>query len=493
MSNINDYLKPIFIEGTEKILKQMRQNICKIFLKEGVKGTGFFCKIPHGKIKLSVLITNNGVINEKHINEVNEIVLKINNDKTIKKLNLENRFKFTNEKYGITVIEINDNEDEIYDFLELDEDIINDTCTNYIGKSIYILHYPSYLRVEKAAVSYGVLKYIFDDKNYNFEHYCSNEYGSAGAPILNSSTNKVIGMHLLKSDKNYSIGTFLNFGIKEYIDKYNEIKNLENINLDEYLTDDNEITIKYKINNNEKDIQIFDPIFVKNNKKNSNIIINDKEQDLCSSIKIEGDLLNTEFLEIKLKGIKFITDLSYMFSNCKYLSSLPDLSKWNTMNITNMKYLFNNCGSLSYFSGISKWNTNNVIDMSFMFNECKQLTSLPDISKWNTKNVLNMESMFKNCSSLTYLPDISNWNVSNVVTMKEMFSGCSSLTHLPDISKWNTINLKSLNYLFAGCSSLVVLPDISTWNTNNVISKYCMDYMFEGCKKLKNLPLKFSK
>jgi len=32
--------------------------------------------------------------------------------------------------------------------------------------------------------------------------------------------------------------------------------------------------------------------------------------------------------------------------------------------------------------------------MRSLFSGCKKLTSLPDISKWNTSNVINMSSMF---------------------------------------------------------------------------------------------------
>ena len=45
--------------------------------------------------------------------------------------------------------------------------------------------------------------------------------------------------------------------------------------------------------------------------------------------------------------------------------------------------------------------------MSFMFSGCKSLLSLPDISKWNTNKVTNMSNMFENCSSLSSLPNIS--------------------------------------------------------------------------------------
>ena len=36
--------EPISIEGTEKILFQMKKCVCKIIKKNGVNGTGFFLK-----------------------------------------------------------------------------------------------------------------------------------------------------------------------------------------------------------------------------------------------------------------------------------------------------------------------------------------------------------------------------------------------------------------------------------------------------------------
>ena len=32
-----------------------------------------------------------------------------------------------------------------------------------------------------------------------------------------------------------------------------------------------------------------------------------------------------------------------MFYNCELLSSLPDISKWNTNNVNNMSFMFSNC------------------------------------------------------------------------------------------------------------------------------------------------------
>ena len=62
--------------------------------------------------------------------------------------------------------------------------------------------------------------------------------------------------------------------------------------------------------------------------------------------------------------------MSGMFYDCSSLSSLPDISKWNTNNVTDMSHIFYGCSSLSSLPDISKWNTNNVFNMSFMFCEC---------------------------------------------------------------------------------------------------------------------------
>ena len=42
--------------------------------------------------------------------------------------------------------------------------------------------------------------------------------------------------------------------------------------------------------------------------------------------------------------------------------------------------------------------------MNGMFSGCKSLSSLPDISKWNTHNVTNMSNMFSHCNSSLIIP-----------------------------------------------------------------------------------------
>ena len=68
------------------------------------------------------------------------------------------------------------------------------------------------------------------------------------------------------------------------------------------------------------------------------MLINGKKIDLCSEINTNEE--QKENLEIKLIETKIITDMSYMFYECRSLQSLPDISKWDTKNSTDMSWMF---------------------------------------------------------------------------------------------------------------------------------------------------------
>ena len=225
---LDKYPAPVTIEGTNKILNQLKNYICKIENKNG-NGTGFFCYIPYKNEKLEVLITNNHAINEEILKE-KRIKVSLNDEKENKIIELKNKKIYTSKLYDTTIIEINPVNDNIHNFLELDDQIFDDFI-NIFNKSVYILQYPKSLDGQKAAVSYGVIKNIDDD--YNIIHYCSTEYGSSGSPILNLVNNKIIGIHKENmKNNNYHRGTLLKYPINEYLNKYfNNKKNEINLTL----------------------------------------------------------------------------------------------------------------------------------------------------------------------------------------------------------------------------------------------------------------------
>ena len=88
--------------------------------------------------------------------------------------------------------------------------------------------------------------------------------------------------------------------------------------------------------------------------------------------------------------------------------------------------------------------------MDKLFYRCLNLSSLPDISKWNTSNVIKMDYMFSNCEKLLYLPDISKWNYKNLKIMKNMFSNVKSLKILSNLSEWNLKDIDDKIYIDKG-------------------------------------------
>ena len=220
----------------------------------------------------------------------------------------------------------------------------------------------------------------------------------------------------------------------------------------------------------------------------------------CSSLKSIPDISNW--------NTSNVINMSGMFRECNNLESLPDISKWNTSNVKYMGGVYNKKSLLSpmiytelydfqgevisggmfekcyisTFPDISKWDISNVRNLSGMFTGCN---SLPDISKWNTQNVIDMNGMFYECRNLKSMPDISNWNINNVKMLRGIFYECSLLETLPDISNWNTKNVTDISLLFYNCHSLISLPDISKWDISNVTD---MMGTFELCSNLKSLP-----
>ena len=139
--------------------------------------------------------TNNMVIMNLNYNMKDHLKVKLNDNKIKKDAKIKDYY--TSIEYDTTIIEINDNDENI-NYLEIDDDIFDENI-NINNKSIYIMQYPKSVNEQKAAVSYGILNKMQD--KYNIIHY-STDHDCSGSPILRLSNKKIIGIH--KGDvKNY--------------------------------------------------------------------------------------------------------------------------------------------------------------------------------------------------------------------------------------------------------------------------------------------------
>ena len=176
-----------------------------------------------------------------------------------------------------------------------------------------------------------------------------------------------------------------------------------------------------------------------------------------------GTSLDSSLSAIDISNVR---NMSYMFSTCVYLASIPQL---NSLNATNMSYMFNNCYKLTNISGLY---TSNVTNMTYMFSGCSSLTSIPQL---DTSKVTNMSNMFYRCEKLTSIPQL---DTSKVTDMSYMFGRCSSLTSIPEL---NTLNVTNIAYMFGGCSSLTSIPQLDTSKAGNAYG------IFNNCTNLTSI------
>jgi len=408
---IQDQPSPVSVQGTKKILFQLKKCICQICLKNGGKGTGFFTKIKFQNKLLPVLITNNHVLKEKDI-ENNEIIKltrynsieKKNEDISIKIDDSRIRYSNSNKDIDITIIEIKPEEDGINNYLEIDEEEL--TENQYRKSSIYILHYPN-----EKYVSYGLINEIREYKT--IVHYCNTEKGSSGSPILSLKTNKVIGVHYGGKAK-YNCGIYIKYAIKEINKKY---KNEINI---EYITEEENIE------------NIFGEEFVENNKNNIELEINGEKSKLVKEYKLIKGVNNIKMI-IKNK----LTNLEDMFFGCESLKDINELKYLDTKDINNFSRMFCGCLLLSDIKPLQNWNVSNGKDFYGMFEGCSSLSDIKPLQNWNVSNGNNFNFMFMKCSSLSDIKPLQNWNVSNANNFIGMFSECSLLLDIKPLQNWN--------------------------------------------------------
>ena len=480
------------IEKTAQILEQLKKSVFEIKYNDKIT-TGFLCKIPLENKLTNTLVMNYQMINEKFLkeNKILTISLNDNKEKIDIKLDLERlKRKIYFNNINITIIEVfpEDNINE-NDFLELDDNLLKeDSEIFYKYESIYLLQYKE---ENIASVSYGL---IMEGDQYELTIYSDIGTCSLGAPILNMSTNKVIGIckDFVKEPLKRKGINFKGI-MKKYRQNNKKEKNIEK---------KNEIRLSIKVGNTDTIKKVY---FMYNNIKNiedentnsnlkrsksgglvshfindSNlsIYINDKKN---KEIKYYFEETESKLYTVTIKFNEPVQDCSHMFYNCDQIISI-DFSNFDSSQVDNMSYLFYGCVNLRYIN-FANINTKKVTNTEKMFYCCYNLTHL-DLSDFDVRNVTYMDFMFYNTKRLEHIIFSDKFDTSSVINMDYMFSGCFSLKDL-NLSSFNTDNVTNMTHMFYKCQNLEKL-EISHFKTDNVTN---MDLMFNCCKKLEKLDL----
>ena len=340
-------------------------------------------------------------------------------------------------------------------------DEVLETIENYVNS--YIMIERSLIRRYKSGFhNYQLLKNLKNKKLFEID-------------MINEMEN--LNKEFDNNKDRHNINNLFTTLLKKIYEPINKAKNFKEQSPKPSSGNKRNVTINYTLKNTSKkrSIKLFDPAFVKNNKDKLKM----KVTKLPDKINIyDGDLIdyyrNSKNLEIEKMQIELtekdgnnqVTDLSYMFNNCKYFESA---------NFTN-------------------WNLNNITSMEAMFQLCKnvQLENISRIIKNNQNgNLVNIRALFCKCTNLKFVPDIDRWffilnNETRLKNMSMLFSGCKGLGSI-NLNSWRNIKfnyLEDISYMFNRCTNLVMIDNIKRFNTTRVTN---MCGLFNGCKKLTTL------
>lgn len=172
-----------------------------------------------------------------------------------------------------------------------------------------------------------------------------------------------------------------------------------------------------------------------------------------------------------------ITDMSYMFYECKNITSVPEI---DTSNVTNMKYLFTDCGKLK---SVPLLDFSRATDLYYCFQNCSLLETIPLL---NTSNVTTFYYCFDSCYNLKTIPQIDTSSATDVGTM---FRSCISLQSLP-LLDFGNVNYR-ISYFF-GSSDITTLTQLGgfknlkiKWNDGNGLNRL-PNLTYQSCINILN-------
>ena len=187
-----------FIKKENKILNNFIKNaFCTIMLNDKELGKGFFCLIPFpNKNNQSLVLIINCLLIKENINvQGNLLTIKLNENKGIYLLELDNNRKiYEDNDFNITFIEIKKAYKNIFAFV-IDGDLDKDNSEDiYNQQNILLIDYSF---KENKNIEYN-FEYIYGLSHIN-KILSENENKYENGLIINSKNNKIIGIIKKKS------------------------------------------------------------------------------------------------------------------------------------------------------------------------------------------------------------------------------------------------------------------------------------------------------
>ena len=198
---------------------------------------------------------------------------------------------------------------------------------------------------------------------------------------------------------------------------------------------------------------------------------------------------DTQFqtIDCSLFDTKDVINMTKMFEKCQNLNNL-DLSNFKGTKGTNLSYMFKQCKvltSITFPATPKSFKVSDVVENGGLFStfsECYKLTSV-DLRCFDTSDVSYFLDMFWNCSSIETI-DISTFEIKKPGTkLNSMFQQCSKLENifLPSELGSEENPLADVDEIFGYCNALKNLDFMkeTTWYIKGKIPS-----MFYSCTSL---------
>ena len=153
-------LKPVKKDCMEIILNQINNSICWINQEKEKNEMGFFINFKYNNKEIPVLLTKYNIIDEYKDKTLN---ITLNNKTKILKIGEK---RYINKDYNIAIFEIYRDKNNDIQFLEIDDNLFkNNFETYYYNESIYIIQNNN---KKDISISFGKIEGIVNEKiNYS--------------------------------------------------------------------------------------------------------------------------------------------------------------------------------------------------------------------------------------------------------------------------------------------------------------------------------------
>lgn len=152
--------------------------------------------------------------------------------------------------------------------------------------------------------------------------------------------------------------------------------------------------------------------------------------------------------------------------------------------LTSCKFMFRelNPSAVNSVETIIRWpDMSQVTDMSFMFYNCKKLTNI-DFSGCDLSQVTSMSNMFNDCRILTSVI-LSGIDTPRLITIGNFLSFCDSITDI-DVSSLNLSNVSMISSGFVdNCNNLVSIHFGDSFDLSH-LATFIQSWFIRNCPKL---------